>query len=157
VGAPFGPQSAAAFSDFEASGNLAEVTVVIASTATTCTMVQSQWATAALTPSVDELVLTLGAYSTTSGAPVALTPGTYTPTGAARQVGAVFVSYDASCASSTALEATGQVVLCGAGPTYSGTFDLHFGASHVSGTFSAPACAVDWDAGAPADAGATCP
>jgi hypothetical protein len=155
-GSSFAPQSAAAFSDFEASGSPQQVTVVVSSSTTTCAVVQSQWSTAALAPSLEELVLTLGAYSTTTGSPVALTTGTYTPQGAARQVQAVFTAYDASCSSSTALEATGQVVLCSAGPAYAGSFDLHFGASHVSGTFSAASCAVDWDAGAPADAGATC-
>jgi hypothetical protein len=147
------PMSAAAFLGLADASYPNQATIVIANVPDICAVIRSLFAhPSQLAANLDQLLFTLGETSATAG-PV--TVGTYTPTSTPDELTAQFESFDATCqptgdAGVGGVEQTsGQVVLCTAGPTYSGTFDLIFGADHITGTFSAPLCEVAADAGAP--------
>jgi hypothetical protein len=149
--APGGAMAALGLSDASYPN---QATIVIANVSGVCALTQML----AVNPSHQTanlvyLSLTLGATSSAAG-PV--TPGTYTPTTMVNQLTATFGSTDATCQTAAQEETAGQVVLCSAGATFAGTFDLTFGADHVTGTFAAPFCNIDIDGGVPDDGGTTC-
>jgi hypothetical protein len=71
-------------------------------------------------------------------------PGTYVVGGIALDNAvAVFSTTDAACvpvAANTVRATSGQITLTAVGSRYAGSYDLNFGADHVSGTFDAPVC-----------------
>ena len=68
-------------------------------------------------------------------------PGTYKVTQAPNGVSAAFNSFDANCQNTETLASTGTITVTSVGSSINGSFDLTFLASHLSGTFEAPACA----------------
>ncbi len=131
-----------------------QISIFIANQADPCALLQSLGADpGAQQANLLDLILVLG--ETDANGP-AVTPGTYTPTTMPDELTAGYTSLDASCQGSDNEETAGSVTVTAAGASYVGTFDLTFGADHVTGSFDAPLCALSLDGGTSGDGGTTC-
>jgi hypothetical protein len=94
----------------------------------------------------------------TDAAAPPVTPGTYAQMNSVDEMTAGYDSYDSTCNDTSPAWNGGSVVVCGAGTSFTGTFDLTFGSDHVTGTFDAPLCTLNADAGTTmgADGGVAC-
>jgi hypothetical protein len=131
-----------------------QISIFIANQPNLCALAQSQ----ASNPNTQkanmlDLILVLG--ETNASGP-AVTPGTYTPSTMPDELTAGYTSLDANCMGADSEETAGSVTVTAAGASFAGTFDLTFGADHVTGSFDAPLCDLSLDGGSASDAGMVC-
>jgi len=145
-GRTLSPAHAVALKGVDDSSYPNQISVFIANQADPCALVQSLAGDPnAQKANLLDLILVLG--ETDANGP-AVTPGTYTPSTMPDELTAGYTSLDANCQGPQTEETAGSVTVTAAGASYVGTFDLTFGADHVTGSFDAPLCALNLDGGA---------
>jgi hypothetical protein len=128
-----------------------QITILISNASDYCSLLQT-------TGSLDKanaraIALVLGA--TRSDAPP-VAAGTYTQMDTTNELTAGYQSLDAACRSTSSPWMGGSVVVCGAGASFTGSFDQTFGSDHATGTFDAALCVLSADAGSSGGDGGSC-
>jgi hypothetical protein len=151
-GQALSPAYAVAFKGVDDSSYPNQISIFITNVSNLCSIFQTNGPGDIATLRAVSFVL--GATDPSAG-PV--TPGTYTEMNTVDEMTAEYDSYNSTCQDTSPAWNGGSVVVCGVGTSFTGTFNLTFGTDTVTGTFNAPLCNLNPDAGAVAgDGGIAC-